>query len=212
MARGKFIVLCGGEGTGKTRILFEIQKYGRLSPHDVLLTREPGGTPAAEAFRKAVLNPEFSLSPFEQLLGVEASRSHHVRNVVIPATEYGQHVLCSRFREATYAYQVSGAPESINQLFHRLEEFSCHGVRPDLFIFLDVDPKVGMARKRGQIAENGEALDVFELKDIEFHEGVRAATKRYLVGHPHVIVDASQSFEEVLADVIRIIRKQLDPG
>ena len=199
---GKFIIIEGGDGSGKSSVIEFLEE--RLT-EDTLFTREPGGTPAAEDMRKVILGKyETPLDAFTLMLLLTASRREHTVKIIKPALAAGRHVLSSRYSASTYAYQVVAGGVS-KEFFMTLDPLSRDGLEPDLWIFLDLDPAVGLARKKGYKAE----LDHFERQALPFHEAVRAGTKEYISSRPHAIIDAGRSKEEVFATVYDVIKKVL---
>ena len=192
--QGKFITVEGIEGVGKTTNIEFIHQQLLAAGRDVVVTREPGGTPLGEAVRSLLLDPEFTgMDSTCELQLMFAARAEHLARVIRPAIEQGQWVLCDRFTDATYAYQGGGRGIDTG-VIARLEELVQGSFRPDLTLLLDVPVEVGLARasKRG-------VLDRFEQEKVEFFERVRAAylemardnTERYRV------IDASQPLKQV---------------
>lgn len=200
---GLFITVEGSEGAGKSTNLSFIEAYLRAAGHDVLLTREPGGTALGERVRELLLGSSHDgMSNDTELLLVFAARAEHLAKVIRPALKAGTWVLCDRFTDATYAYQGGGrgvADERIAQL----ENWVQGSLRPDLTVLLDVPVDVGMAR-----AGKRSAPDRFERQRHDFFERVRGTYLARASTDPdrYRIVDASQP----LAQVQDQIRKALD--
>lgn len=170
-SRGKFITLEGVDGAGKSTHVPAIEGMLRQRGLDVLVTREPGGTPLAESLRSLLLSEP--MDPVTETLLMFAARGDHVRRVLEPALAAGRWVVCDRFTDATRAYQGAGkgVPAAL------IEQFadSVHaGLAPDLTLVFDCPWEVASARLGG----TGRALDRFEREDRDFFERVRAA---YLV-------------------------------
>ena len=191
---GQFITVEGIEGVGKTTNIEFIHKWLLAAGKDVVVTREPGGTPLGEAIRGLLLDPQYTgMDSTCELQLMFAARAEHLARVIRPALEEGQWVLCDRFTDATYAYQGGGRGIDTG-IIARLEALVQGGFRPDITLLLDVPVEVGLARasKRGD-------LDRFEQEKVEFFERVRQAyldmarqyTARYRV------IDASQPLEQV---------------
>ncbi len=193
MKRGLFIVLEGGEGSGKSSVVSWLKD--ELPKNDFLFTREPGGVENAEEIREVVLkNRQEQLNTFTQILLFEAARHEHVSKKIIPALEAGRHVVCDRFSSSTYAYQIiAGAGAEYEKLFLEIDRTARNGLEPDLTVFLDVDPAVGLQRK----VSSHDPLDVFDQQDISFHEKVREGIKSYLQKRNHTIIDAGKAQNEV---------------
>jgi dTMP kinase len=170
--RGRFITLEGGEGTGKSTLQLALQ--GRLAEQGIeaVLTREPGGSPRAEAIRALVLNPpgDTSFSPLAEALLMNAARSDHLDQLIRPALAAGKWVICDRFSDSTQVYQgVSGAVSS--DVLLEMERHVVAETRPDLTLILDAPVNLALERR----AARGGKLDVFEARGLAFHEAVRAA-------------------------------------
>jgi len=171
-ARGRFITLEGGEGTGKSTLQLTLQR--RLAEQGIkaLVTREPGGTVRAEAIRALVLNPpgEMSFSPLAEALLVNAARTEHLDQFIRPALAAGKWVICDRFSDSTRVYQgVSGAVSS--DVLLDLERHVVAQTRPDLTLILDAPVSLALERR----AARGGKPDVFETRGLAFHEAVREA-------------------------------------
>ena len=191
---GRFITIEGGEGAGKsTAQTFLADKLTALGI-SVLQTREPGGTPLAEAIRRNLLSVDEE-APVEmaELLLVFAARAQHLAKVIEPALEQGKWVLCDRFTDATYAYQGTGRGLSA-ELICKLEVLVQGDRRPDTVILLDMPPQIGLARARAR-----GALDRFEQEEQAFFERVRQGYLKRAAAFPdrYVVVDATQELNEV---------------
>ena len=165
---GKFITVEGIEGVGKSTNIEFIHRQLLAAGREVVLTREPGGTPLAEAIRELLLDPEYTgMDTHCELQLVFAARAEHLARVIRPALAQGKWVLCDRFTDATYAYQGGGRGIDTG-IIASLETLVQGGFRPDLTLLLDVPVAVGLSRagKRG-------TLDRFEQEQVEFFERVR---------------------------------------
>jgi dTMP kinase len=196
--KGLFITLEGGEGVGKTTNLMFIKQFLETKGIAVVVTREPGGTVLAEKLRGLLLENQTELiSEKTELLLMFAARAQHLKNVIEPALERGDWVLCDRFTDATYAYQGGGRGIDTN-LIAWLEQFVQDELRPDLTLLFDAPMELGMqrAKKRG-------ALDRFESEKLDFFNKVREAylqRARQYSGRIK-IVDATHSLENVQSDI-----------
>jgi len=204
--RGRFITLEGTEGVGKSTNLQFIQSI--LEQHKVQyqLTREPGGTPLAEEVRELLLaNREERVAEDAELLLVFAARAQHLSQVVRPALECGEWVLCDRFTDATFAYQGGGRGLD-NQFITQLESMVQRGLQPNLTILLDLPVEVGLARAR-QRAD----LDRFENEKIVFFERVRKAYLARADSDPQrfAVVDASGTLDQVQQQIRCVLDKYL---
>ena len=194
---GRFVVIEGGEGAGKSSLVATLKS--RL-PYTYVFTREPGGTDAAEELRNTIVAKRAApLDVLTQILLFAAARREHMQKVVLPALARGQHVICDRFSASTYAYQVvAGAGAAYKDFFNIVDDLVRAGTEPGLWVFLDIEPAIGLARK----SSSGDVLNAFDEKDLAFHEAVRRGMKEYLAPRRHVVIDASKSKEEVLKEVM----------
>ena len=192
--RGRFITIEGGEGAGKSTAQTFLAEKLAAKGISVLQTREPGGTPLAESIRRNLLSVDGE-APVEmtELLLVFAARAQHLANVIEPALDQGQWVLCDRFTDATYAYQGAGRGLSA-ELIGKLEALVQGDTRPDNVILLDMSPQIGLARAKAR-----GALDRFEQEEQAFFERVRRAYLERAAAFPdrYVVVDAAQALSEV---------------
>ena len=200
--KGKFITVEGIEGVGKTTNIDFIHQQLQAAGRDVVLTREPGGTPLGEAIRGLLLDPVYTgMDSTCELQLMFAARAEHLAKVVWPALEQGQWVLCDRFTDATYAYQGGGRGIDIG-VIARLEELVQGDFRPDLTLLLDVPVEIGLARasKRG-------ALDRFEQEKVAFFERVRTAYLEMAARSPerYRVIDASLPLNDVQNQIAAIL-------
>jgi dTMP kinase len=204
--RGRFITLEGIEGVGKSTNIGFLAALIRASGRTVQVTREPGGTVLAERIRELVVDPAAEPMPdLAELLLMFAGRAIHLVNLVRPALERGEWVICDRFTDATYAYQGGGRGQDARRI-GRLERWVQGDLRPDLTLLLDADPAVGLARagRRG-------GPDRFEAERLEFFARVRACYLERARAEPDRIrvVDAAASLAEVQTDIRNHIDKIL---
>lgn len=191
---GLFITFEGVEGCGKTTQIGLLEERLVSAGREVVLTREPGGTPIAEAIRDVLLDlANGSMSAMAELFLYEAARAQHVDELIRPALERGAVVLCDRFADSTTAYQGGGRglPESD---LRRLHELATGGVWPSLTIVLDLAVACGLGRARGR-----GRMDRIERESVVFHERVRAVFLALGESEPErvKIVDASRPVEDV---------------
>ncbi len=194
---GRFITLEGGEGAGKSTVIAAVRENLVARGIDVVVTREPGGTPFAEAVRALVLDPaRGEMCAESELLLMFAARAQHVREVIQPALDAGRWVLSDRYTDASYAYQGGGRGQPVERIA-ALEAWAAP-VRPDLTLLLDLPVADGLARAgaRG-------AADRIEREATEFFERVRGAYRARAADDPQRfrIIDSSQSIEAVRAAV-----------
>lgn len=207
MPKGCLVVCDGNNGAGKSSVIRDIHEFLTAAGHNVLVTREPGGTVIGEKIREVVLDPSTpELCDTTELLLFAAARAQHIQEKIIPAIEAGQIVICDRFTPATIAFQHYGRGLPLD-LVKSINSFALNGFAPDLNIILDVDPIVGMNR----VKRRGEKLDRMELQKLEFLSKAREGFLRQAVDDPDsfVVVDASQSFECVSSQVRSLVQDLL---
>ena len=198
LTQPRLVTLEGGEGAGKTSAIAAIRDRLQAAGHEVVLTREPGGTPLAERIRELLLNPQDeALAPETELLLMFASRAQHVRDVVRPALRRGAFVVSDRFTDSSYAYQGAGRgldPEWIAALERRAV-----GVKPGLTLLLDLDVREGRARTAGRDLWP----DRIESEQDDFFERVRAGFRARAAAEPQRfrVIDAAQPPAGVAAAV-----------
>jgi dTMP kinase len=189
LSQPRLITLEGGEGAGKTSAIAAIRDRLQAAGHDVVQTREPGGTPLAERIRELLLNPQDeALAAETELLLMFAARAQHVRDVVRPALRRGAFVVSDRFTDSSYAYQGAGRgldPEWIAALERRAV-----GLKPGLTLLLDLDVREGRARTAGRDLWP----DRIESEQDDFFERVRAGFRARAAAEPQRfrVIDAAQ--------------------
>lgn len=204
--RGRFIVLEGGEGAGKSTQAPLIRDWLRGRGREVILTREPGGSPLAEAVRGLVLGEwDEGVSAVTELLLIFAARAAHLHARIEPALAAGTDVVCDRFVDASYAYQGAGRGLGAEPVA-ALERFVVGRLRPDLVLVLDIDPEEGLRRARHRGDENR-----FEAETLAFMRRVRQAYLDRIQSDPqrYALVDAAQSPEDVQAQIEGILGRHL---
>ena len=208
MMRGKFITIEGGEGAGKSTMMQRVAAWLGEHGHRVVQTREPGGTELAEKLRDILLDKNtVGLSGLAELLLVFAARAQHLAELIRPALQRGETVLCDRFTDATWAYQGGGrgVPREDIAALERL----VHGdLQPDLTLLLDVPVEQGLQR-----ASRRSATDRFEKESVEFFGRVRQVYLERAARAPErfALIDAAGPVETVWAQVERALRERLAP-
>ncbi len=193
--KGLFITFEGGDGAGKSTLIEKIYQNLIQSGFDVFQTRAPGGTKIGQEIRNLVLHKQDALlSKRCELLLFLADRAQHVEEKILPALREGKIVLCDRFNDSSIAYQ-GGARGLTPQIVAGLCDFACDGLRPDLTLYLDLDPKIGFER----VQKAGISKDRIESETMEFHQRTREAFKQIARNEPtrFIIIDASKSPDEV---------------
>lgn len=202
MTCGKFITIEGTEGVGKSTNLTYVHEWLTRCGLEVVVTREPGGTPLAEEIRGLLLaRREEPVDETAELLLVFAARAQHLQRVIKPALARGAWVLCDRFTDATYAYQGGGRGLDVATIA-QLELLVQGDLRPDLTLVLDIDVEQGLQRAR----ERAE-LDRFESEEIAFFERVRQSYRSLAEAHPerYAVVDAGQPLAAVQRDIDQVL-------
>jgi dTMP kinase len=202
--RGKFITLEGSEGAGKSTNLAFIQHALEQMSKQVVVTREPGGTPLGEEIRHLLLHYKGDvISSDAELLLMFAARAQHIAQVIEPALQAGKYVLCDRFTDATYAYQGGGRGIE-QQHISVLEQWVQQELRPDLTIYLDVPVEIGLDRA-GQRSDP----DRFESEARDFFDRVRQAYLELARSNPqrYRVVDASQPLEAVQTQISKVLEE-----
>lgn len=200
---GTFIVFEGGEGSGKSTVITEVARH----LENVVVTREPGGSPYAEEIRRLILSDTAAHADAETLFMLFwAARRDHLVQTIIPALQAGKTVLSDRFDCSTYAYQLVGQQqEQLADLFWKIRDHVLGECIPDAYIVLDIDPAIGLERIRAR----GEKQNHLDLKNIEFHSRVREALKEFVTTHTKhgEVVDASQPLKEVVAQTLHKVQQ-----
>ncbi len=197
--QGRFITFEGGEGAGKSTQIRRIEQILKLRGVDVVVTREPGGTPLAEDIRELVLAPrDEPVGQWTELLLIFAARAQHLYGLIEPALVRGQWVLCDRFTDATYAYQ--GAARGLGGARVETLEAMVQGARrPDLTFVFDLDVNIGLQR----ISDRGRGHDRFEREKTAFFKRVRQAYLERACASPrrYCILDASQTIDALTRQI-----------
>lgn len=210
--RGHFITLEGGEGSGKTTLLHQLAAFLTQKGYDVLTTREPGGTHLGETIRNWLLHQSASppIGMGAELLLFLAARAQHLEEKIIPALQEGKIVLCDRFNDSTIAYQGGARGLGIDYV-HNLCRLVCHDLTPQLTLFLNVSPEVGIARTRKVHKEHspdGE-LDRIEAEQLSFHHSIQETFLKLAKREPLRIftINADKSQAHVLKEAIKAVEE-----
>lgn len=212
MTAGKFITLEGGEGAGKSTQAQYLQKRLAALGIKALLTREPGGSPRAEAIRGVLLAGQAkALGPMGEGLLFYAARDSHLELTIRPALARGQWVICDRFHDSTRAYQGAAGGVSIAAL-DALERIVVGATRPDLTLILDLPAEEGLKRAAARAKTAGEGADRFESMPLRFHENLRREFREIAETEPDrcVIIDASRSVEQVSDAIMTAVQDRLN--
>jgi dTMP kinase len=208
---GRFITFEGGEGAGKSTQIARLAKRLEGEGISVVVTREPGGTPTAEAIRRMLLSGiGQELGPDGEAVLFAAARADHVERLIRPALRAGKWVLSDRFADSTRAYQGAGGGAD-PAILNALERVAIGRTRPDLTIILDIPVKVGLARAAQRQRESGVATDRFESDDAGVHEARREAYLAIARADPDrcVVVDANRPEGKVTRAIWQAVQSRL---
>jgi dTMP kinase len=208
---GRFITFEGGEGSGKSTQAGILANRLARAGRQVLATREPGGSPAAEEIREALLSGKiWQFGPFAEALLFSVARGDHVENAIREALLDGKWVVCDRFLDSTRAYQgaTAGVPKS---LINALERLTVGGLLPDITFVLDIHAEEGLQRAAER--RGGGTPDRFESQELMLHERVRRAFLDIAEEEPDrcIVIDASQPEAMVAEDVWEVVLQRLSP-
>ncbi len=211
MARGRFITLEGGEGVGKSTQATLLQAALKARGIDAIITREPGGTPFAEAVRDFILRGSQSTpgTPLAETLMFFAARADHVAQLIAPAVSQGKWVICDRFTDSTRAYQGAASGLS-DETILAIDRIAVGATQPDLTLIMDLPAIDGLKRadiRRG----NSEARDTFESRTLAFHERIRAGFLDIARREPQrcAVIDASGTPDAVAQAIWSAVSQRL---
>lgn len=204
-----FITFEGGEGTGKSTALKAISAYFEENKIPFILSREPGGTPIGEEIRNVILSKNNGAMDLRvEALLFAASRRQHLIEKIWPALKAGTNVLCDRYLDSSLAYQGNARGLGIENVL-KVNEFATEGTFPDITLFFDLDPEVGLQR----IAANQQReVNRLDLEKMSFHKSVRAGFLKLAKMYPnrYVVIDASKSPQEVADACINAIKERME--
>ncbi|GAA0670236.1 dTMP kinase [Sphingomonas insulae] len=208
---GAFIAIEGVDGSGKSGVVRHLIAALADRGHDVLGTREPGGTPQGEALRGLLLSgADDAWDPRAELLLMTAARVQHVARVVLPAVAAGRVVVSDRYAGSTLAYQGAGRGMA-ERMIRDLHAAMVDDLWPDLTLVLDLDPAIGLVRSRRRLAVDAIDEGRFESLDLPFHQRIRTAFLAQAAAAPdrHVVVDASGTPDAVQAAALAAVERFL---
>jgi dTMP kinase len=211
VTRGRFITFEGGEGAGKSTQVRRLSARLQAQGLEVVATREPGGSPGAEAIRDLLVKGEADRwSPVTETLLMYAARRDHIERVISPALARDAWVVCDRFADSTRAYQ--GAAGGTDPAFiAAMETHVLETVRPDLTLIFDLPVADGLARAHGLASAQNHTETRFESKGIAFHERLRAAFLQIAAAEPErcAVIDAAAAMDAVEAQVWDAVNARL---
>lgn len=209
--RGFFVTFEGGEGSGKSTQIRLLADALRGQGSDVVLTREPGGTPEAETIRAILVRKDGGhWTPMAETLLFFAARVMNVQTLIRPALEAEKIVLCDRFTDSTRAYQCYGHGLDLGHV-ESFSQLALGGFEPDLTLILDLDVRTGLERSGKRLAGAGSDESRFESLDVAFHERLRAGYLDIAGRNPErcVVVNADRPMADVAADIQTIVLERL---
>lgn len=207
MNKGIFITIEGGEGAGKTTLIERLAHTMQERGKSVVTTREPGGIPIAEQIRSVILDRNHTaMDARTEALLYAAARRQHLVEKVMPALEDGQMVICDRFVDSSLAYQGHARGLGMDEVWS-INRFAVDGVMPQLTIYMDIDPEIGIARIQ---SSRGREVNRLDLESLAFHKLVREGFQNLLEQFPERIVrvDAGNAADVVLEEVILTIDRR----
>lgn len=205
--RGRFITFEGGEGAGKSTQVKLLKADLESRGIEVVLTREPGGTPLSERIRTLLKDyEEDAPNARAEVLLFLAARAQLVESVIEPALAAGKWVISDRFSDSTLAYQGYGRGLDIG-LLREMNDFACTSLKPDLTILMDLEPEVASSRMRGRESATGTSADRIERAGADFHRRLRDGFLRLAAAEPSrlKLVDASRPVEDIHSAVRRLV-------
>ncbi|EKN62435.1 thymidylate kinase [Neobacillus bataviensis LMG 21833] len=204
MSSGTFITFEGPDGAGKTTIINMVAKQFSSA----LITREPGGIEIAEQIRRVILDKgNTAMDPRTEALLYAAARRQHLIEKVKPALEEGKVVLCDRFVDSSLAYQGYARGLGMDEVL-KINQFAIEDLMPELTIYFDIDPELGLKRIK---KNDGREINRLDLEDLEFHQKVREGYHLLMERFPNRIVriDASGTVNEVFQRTLQLVEGQL---
>lgn len=209
---GIFISFEGVEGCGKSTQIALLEQKLRTTNHDVLLTREPGGTPIADQIRRILLDSQNKdILPLTELLLYASSRAEHLGQVIRKNLKDGKIVLCDRFLDSTTAYQGYARGFDLH-LIEQIHHITCQGLKPNLTLLLDCDPKQGLKRAMTRMQDKIIKEDRFEQESLDFHQKVRQGFLAIAKQESDrvKIINAERTIDEIAENIWSIVNEYLD--
>lgn len=203
--KGLFITIEGMDGSGKTTQINKLKEYFENKGQHVVLSREPGGTEISEIIRELVLDIKHKEMDFvTEALLYAASRSQHVRELIVPSLQRGDIVICDRYMDSSLVYQGMARGLGV-EMVRTINDIATDKLQPDVTFFLDLEHSKGMTRKK-----NHKELDRLEAEKEEFHQKVREGYHQLLAEHPKrmIAVDAGHSIDEVHEAILAGLREK----
>ena len=204
-----FITFEGPDGSGKSTVIKAVYEKLLKDNFDVLLTREPGGTPIAEKIRDIILdNSNTALDARTEALLYAASRRQHLVEKIWPALKEGKIVLCDRFIDSSLAYQGGGRNLGVENVLN-INLFATENTYPDISLFFDVSPEIGLSRVN---SDKKRVADRLDNENENFHDKVYETFKKIVANNKNrfIVIDASKPLNEVIENTYQILKKKLN--
>ena len=204
-----FITFEGPDGSGKSTVIKAVYEKLLKDNFDVLLTREPGGTPIAEKIRDIILdNSNTALDARTEALLYAASRRQHLVEKIWPALKEGKIVLCDRFIDSSLAYQGGGRNLGVENVLN-INLFATENTYPDISLFFDVSPEIGLSRVN---SDKKRVADRLDNENENFHDKVYETFKKIVANNKNrfIVIDASKPLEEVIENTYQILKNKLN--
>ena len=204
---GKFITLEGGEGAGKSTQARLLAAWLEEQDIEVVETREPGGTPGADAIRALLLGNDVPLTATAEAHLFAAARADHVENLIRPALEAGKWVICDRFIDSTLAYQGAAGKLGVDTV-RAINATAIGETWPDLTLLLRTDGDTGTRRA---IARDGAEIDRFTNREFAFHRAVAEAFDEFALAEPgrFAVIDGRNDIDTVAAEIRAVVKERL---
>lgn len=203
-----FITFEGGEGSGKSTAIKHVVKALTKEGYQIVLTREPGGTPISEEIRNVILDKKnTAMDPKTEALLYAASRRQHIVEKILPALKEGKLVLCDRYLDSSLAYQGGARGLGIKEVY-QMNQFATEGLEPDLTILFDIAPEIGLQRIA---ANSGREVNRLDVEKLSFHHKVLDAFHLLAKENPnrYYVIDASKGPEQVAEEALDAIHQRL---
>ena len=204
-----FITIEGPEGSGKSSVTKKVAEMLEKDGEEIVMTREPGGTPIAEQIRNVILDKaNTKMDPLTEALLYAASRRQHLVEKVWPLSKEGKIVISDRFIDSSLAYQGGARGLGIDRILALNMTYATDGYSPDLTLLFDLEPEIGLARIAANASREVNRLD---LEKIDFHRQVRQTFLDLAKRFPErfVIIDASKPFDEVVANTYKVVKDRI---
>jgi len=206
--KNMFVTIEGPEGSGKSSVTKRVTEMLEKEGYEVVLTREPGGTPISEEIRNVILDKaNTKMDGMTEALLYAASRRQHLVEKIWPLSKAGKIVISDRFVDSSLAYQGGARGLGIDKIL-ALNTYATDGYFPDLTLLFDIEPELGLARIA---ANSNREVNRLDLEKLDFHKKVRTTFLELAKRFPkrYVVIDASQSFEKVIQDAYHAIKDRL---